>query len=94
MLRDGDLAKQFIERELGELDRPTERMCELRETLRAYLEHSQSVSTTAALRRRNRKTIERQLRSAEQLIHHPVSDRSDEVLMALRVAEILRPRAS
>jgi GGDEF-like domain len=92
LLRDGDLAKGFIERELGELDRPSERMRELRETLRAYLEHSQSVSSTAALRRRDRKTIERQLRSAEQLIHHRVSDRSDEVLIALRVAEILRHR--
>jgi hypothetical protein len=65
-------------------------MRELRETLRAYLEHSQSVSATAALRRRDRKTIERQLRAAEQLIQHHVSDRSDEVLIALRVADILR----
>jgi hypothetical protein len=90
VLRDGDLAKEFIERELGELAGPTERMCELRETLRAYLEHSQSVSATAALRRRDRKTIERQLRWAEQLIQHRVSERSDEVLIALRVADILR----
>jgi GGDEF-like domain len=92
VLRDDDLANGFIQRELRELDRPSERMCELRDTLRTYLEHSQSVSTTAALRRRDRKTIERQLRSAEQLIHHPVSDRSEEVLLALRVAEILRHR--
>ena len=92
VLRDDDLAKGFIERELGDLAGPSERMRELRETLRAYLEHSQSVSATAALRRRDRKTIERQLRSAEQLIHHPVSDRSDEVLIALRVAEILGHR--
>jgi hypothetical protein len=90
VLRDGDLAKGFIEHELGDLDLPSERMRELRETLRAYLEHSQSVSATAALRRRARKTIERQLRSAEHLIHHPVSDRSDELLVALRVAEILQ----
>lgn len=90
VLRDGDLAKDFVERELGELAHPGERMRELRETLRAYLEHSQSVSATAALRRRDRKTIERQLRSTEQLIHHRVSDRSDAVLVALRVTEILR----
>jgi hypothetical protein len=89
LLRDGDLANGFIERELGELARPTDRMRELRETLRAYLEHSQSVSATAAVRRRDRKTIERQLRSAEQLLHHRVSERTDAVLTALRVAEIL-----
>jgi GGDEF-like domain len=92
VLRDGELAKGFIERELGELDDPNERMRELRATLRAYLEHSQSVSATAALRRRDRKTIVRQLRSAERLIRHRVSDRSDELLMALRVADILRQR--
>lgn len=90
VLRDADLAEEFIKRELGELHLPTERMRELRETLRAYLEHSQSVSSTAALRKRDRKTIERHLRSAEQLIRHRVSDRSDAVLTALRVAEILR----
>lgn len=93
LLRDGDLARGFIERELGELDHPSERMGELRETLRAYLEHGQSVSATAAVRRRDRKTIERQLRSAELLIHRRVSDRCDELMIALRIADILRHRA-
>jgi hypothetical protein len=93
LLRDSDLARGFIERELGELDDPSERMGELRETLRAYLEHGQSVSATAAVRSRDRKTIERQLRSAEMLIRHRVSDRSDDVLVALRTADILRHRA-
>jgi hypothetical protein len=68
-------------------------MRELRGTLRAYLEHGQSVSATAAVRRRDRKTIERQLCSAELLIHHRVSDRCDELLIALRIADILRHRA-
>ena len=92
VLRDGDLAKGFVERELGELDRPSERTRELRATLRAYLEHGQSIATTAALRRRDRKTIVRQLRAAERLIDHTVSDRSDELLIALRIADILRRR--
>jgi hypothetical protein len=68
-------------------------MGELRETLREYLEHGQSVSATAAVRRRDRKTIERHLRSAELLIHHRASDRCDELLIALRIADILRHRA-
>jgi hypothetical protein len=93
LLRDSDLAMAFLERELGELNDPSERMRELRETLRAYLEHGQSVSATAAVRRRDRKTIERQLRSAELIIDHRVSDRSDELLIALRLADILRRRA-
>ena len=90
LLRDGELAKEFVERELGELDDAGERMGELRATLRAYLEHGQSISATAALRGRDRKTIVRQLRAAERLIDHTVSDRSDELLVALRMAEILR----
>jgi sugar diacid utilization regulator len=94
LLRDSDLAKGFIERELGELDDPGERMGELRKTLRAYLEHGQSVSATAAVRSRDRKTIERQLRSAELLIHHRVSDRCDDLLVALRIADIFRHRVA
>jgi hypothetical protein len=93
LLRDGDLATGLIARELGDLDDPSERMGELRETLRAYLEHGQSVSATAATRGRDRKTIERQLRSAERLINHRVSDRCDELLVALRLADILRHNA-
>jgi hypothetical protein len=93
VLRDGELAKDFVQRELGELDRPSEHTHELRATLRAYLEHSQSIAATAALRRRDRKTIVRQLRAAERLIDHTVSDRSDELLLALRLAEILNRRA-
>jgi sugar diacid utilization regulator len=92
VLRDGELAKGFVERELGELDQPTERMDELRTTVRAYLENSQSISAAAALRQRDRKTVVRQLRSAERLIHHRVSERSDELLMALRITDILRSR--
>jgi hypothetical protein len=90
LMRDSDLAREFIERQLRGLDDPSERMRELRETLRAYLEHGQSVSATAAVRRRDRKTVERQLRSAEGLIDHRVSDRCDELLIALRIADILR----
>lgn len=92
LLRDDELARGFIERELGELDDPSERMGALRETLRAYLENGQSVSATAAVRRRDRKTIERQLRAAEMLVGHRVSDRCDDLLIALRLADILRQR--
>jgi hypothetical protein len=90
VLRDVHLAKAFIARELGDLDRPSERMRELRATLRAYLEQGQCVSAAAALRRRDRKTIQRQLRSAERLLDRCVRDRSDELLIALRTADILR----
>lgn len=92
VLRDNSLAKEFVERELGDLDRSNERMSELRATLRVYLEQGQSVSTTAVLRQRDRKTIQRQLRSAERLIRHYVHDRSGELLIALQAGDILRRR--
>jgi DNA-binding PucR family transcriptional regulator len=65
-------------------------MHELRVTLRAYLEHGQRVSAAAALLRHDRKTIQRQLHFAEQLLNHCVRDRSGELLIALRAADILR----
>jgi hypothetical protein len=93
VLRDEELAKGFVDRELGELDDGGERTHELRATLRAYLYHGHSIAATAALRRRDRKTIVRQLRAAERAIQHRVTDRCDELLIALRIAEILRRRA-
>ena len=92
LVKDRQLAHYFIERELRELDQAGERMTELRATVRVYLEHGQNVSAAAAVRRRDRKTIQRQLRAAERLIHHDVRERSSEVLVALRASEILRNR--
>jgi hypothetical protein len=89
LLRDRRLSQGFVERELGELAGPGERTRELRATLRAYLEHGQCVSTTAALLRRDRKTIQRQLQSAQELLRRCVSDRSGELLIALRTADIV-----
>jgi hypothetical protein len=90
LLRDRGLAQRFVARELRELAGPGERMHELRATLRAYLEHGQRVSAAAALLRHDRKTIQRQLHFAEQLLNHCVRDRSGELLIALRAADILR----
>jgi sugar diacid utilization regulator len=92
LLRDRNLAHGFVERELGELAGPIERLCELRATVRAYLENGQCVSTTASLLRRDRKTIQRQLQAAEQILGRCVRDRSGELLIALRTAEILGRR--
>jgi hypothetical protein len=90
LLRDRGLAQRFVARELRELAGPGERMHELRATLHAYLENGQCVSATAALLRRDRKTIQRQLHFAEQLLNHCLRDRSGELLIALRAADILQ----
>jgi hypothetical protein len=89
LLRDRGLAQRFVARELSELAGAGERMHELRATVRAYLEHGQCVSATAALLRHDRKTIQRQLHLAEQLLNHCLRDRSGELLIALRAADIV-----
>lgn len=89
--RDPDLAQSFVERELGVLARPTERMEQLRSTLCAYLEHGQSVSAAAAALQCDRKTIQRRLHAAEQLLCRYVDDRSGELLVALRTIGLLSP---
>lgn len=87
--RDPDLARSFVDRELGALARPDERMRQLRSTVCAYLEHGQSVSAAAAALRCDRKTIQRRLHAAEQLLCRYVDDRSGELLVALRTIDLL-----
>jgi hypothetical protein len=91
LLRDRSAARAFVDHELAGLVGPGERMRELRATLRVYLEHGQRVSTTAALLRRDRKTVQRQLQSAEELLQRCIPDRSGELLIALRTADVLGP---
>lgn len=90
--RDPDLARSFVDRELGALGRPGERMGQLRSTVCAYLEHGQSVSAAAAALGCDRKTIQRRLHAAEQLLCRYVDDRSGELLVALRTINLLSPR--
>lgn len=90
LLREPFLAHSFVERELGVVARPDQRMQELRVTLCAYLEHGQSVSAAAASLRCARKTIQRRLHAAERLLRRHVDDRSGELLVALRMTDLLR----
>jgi PucR C-terminal helix-turn-helix domain/GGDEF-like domain len=89
--REPDLARSFVDRELRVLARPDERTQQLRATLCAYLEHGHSVSATAAALRCDRKTIQRRLHAAEQLLRRHVDDRSGELLVALRTIDLLLP---
>jgi hypothetical protein len=89
--REPNLARNFVDRELGVLARPDQRMRQLRATLCAYLEHGQSVSAAAASLQCDRKTIHRRLHAAERLLCRHVDDRSGELLVALRTVDLVRP---
>jgi hypothetical protein len=87
LLRDASLAHLFINRELGALGATDSRATTLRQTLRVYLEHRQSVSTTAAMLGHDRKTIQRRLATVEGILPTALNERSAEVRIALRLVD-------
>lgn len=89
--REPGLARSFVDRELRVLARSDERTRQLRATVCAYLEHGHSVSAAAAALRCDRKTIQRRLHAAEQLLRRHVDDRSGELLVALQTIDLLLP---
>lgn len=84
--RDPAIAADFVARQLRALATTDERHGRLRETLRVYLEHGQSIKRSAALLGLHYETVRRHLEAAEQCLRHPVDERSAEVLLALRLA--------
>jgi PucR C-terminal helix-turn-helix domain len=88
LLRDRDLARMFLDRELGELAAAGQREAELRHVARTYLESGQSTVATASKLGCNRRTVERKLKQAERLMGHLLWQRSAEVLLALMLANL------
>jgi DNA-binding PucR family transcriptional regulator len=88
-LRDEIAAKELVVRELGALGADDPRSAVLRETLRVYLESSSNASAAAALLGVNDRTVAYRLRGIEDLLGHPVSTRSLELRLALRLEPLL-----
>jgi hypothetical protein len=88
-LRDEIAAKELVVRELGPLGADDPRSAVLRETLRVYLESSSNASAAAALLGVNDRTVAYRLRGIEDLLGHPVSTRSLELRLALRLEPLL-----
>jgi len=83
LLRDHAAAQVFATEELGGLLGSGRQVSVLRETVRAYLAcHLDSTSTARQLRV-HRNTISRRLRQAEELLGHPLGERTSEVSAAL-----------
>jgi hypothetical protein len=89
LIRDPEVARIFVACELGGLAADTDRCRRLRATLRVHLESGQKIAGTANLQRVARKTVHRHVYAAEELLGHWIGERSAEVLLALRLFDLL-----
>jgi DNA-binding PucR family transcriptional regulator len=88
-MRDEAAARELVARELGPLAADDARSATLRETLQAYFETSSNASAAAALLGVNDRTVAYRLRGIEDLLGYPVSTRSLELRIALRLRALL-----
>jgi hypothetical protein len=91
--RDPALAAMFLSRELGALARDRRHERELRNVLRTYLESGHNTVSASSAVGYCRRTVERKIRQAEELLGHPARHRSGELLIALRLIELTGPQA-
>ena len=88
----GERARWFAEEMLGGLSGGSERVAELRETLRVYLASGRSPQQAAALLHVSRNTVSYRIKRAEELLGHPLSGDLLELRLALEIARTM-PRA-
>lgn len=88
-LRDPELARQFVRRELGPLAEPDERSEMLRETLSVYFRCGHNGASAAAALEIHDRTVLYRIRSIERRLGYPISERRDELGMALRLAPLV-----
>lgn len=82
-------ARDFVAGELGPLAGRGETSQRLAGTLRAYLEENASPRRTAHRLGVHENTIANRVRAAEELLGGPVEERTAELLVALRLAELV-----
>lgn len=88
-LQDPGLARQFVRRELGPLADSDERSEMLRETLSAYFRSGHNGASAAAALKIHDRTVLYRVRSIEKRLGYPISERRDELGMALRLAPLV-----
>ena len=87
---DLDQARAFVVRELGPLATDDDSALRLAATLRVYLEERSSPSRTARRLGVHANTIPNRIRAIEDLLGHPADSRVAELLVALRLAPLVR----
>lgn len=84
-----DLVGDFVVAELGPLAQPDERARQLRETLRVYFDAGQNAVAAAAQLKIVDRTVAYRIQSAEKERGRPITDRTLELCVALRLADLL-----
>jgi len=93
LLRDIDRAEEFVREELGSLAGDDPANVKLRETVEAWFKTGSNIGTAAALGIHEH-TVRNRLRKAEETIGCPLSERSTELEVALRLRAALEKVAS
>jgi DNA-binding PucR family transcriptional regulator len=86
--RDPELARGFVESQLGSLSSNEERYRSLRETLRVYLEERGSPAATAARLRLHRNTVVKRIEKIEESLETPIDRGSLNLRVALELSRI------
>ncbi|MBS1675995.1 MAG: helix-turn-helix domain-containing protein [Actinobacteria bacterium] len=88
-------ARNFVARELGEIDEETNTARRIRETLTAYFAAEHNAASAAAGLGIHQQTVANRLRAAEEMLGHSIGSRRVELELALRLrAALTRPADS
>jgi DNA-binding PucR family transcriptional regulator len=90
---DLDHARDFVLRELGPLAADDDDTLRLAGTLSVYLEERSSPRRTAERLGVHPNTVANRIRAAQELLGEPIEDRVSELLVALRLAAVVRGKA-
>jgi DNA-binding PucR family transcriptional regulator len=88
LLQNDDLARSFVESELGELAADTSEAARLRDTLEASFRFGSHVAAAEHLQLHEH-TVRNRLHRAEELLGHPLSERRTELQVAVRLVRLL-----
>ncbi len=91
---DAARAARFCRQELGRLLADDDRARRLRRTLLCYLQSSSSPRQTAARLGVHENTVVNHVHAAEEMLGHALSERPGELIVALRLAPLIRGGAS
>jgi DNA-binding PucR family transcriptional regulator len=89
--KDSELARAFVEAQLGSLSSDEGRYRGLRETLRVYLEERGSPAATAARLRLHRNTVVKRIEKIEESLDTPIDRGSLNLRVALELSRISPP---
>ncbi len=88
---DLEQARDFARRELGGLAGDTDEASRLAATVQVYLEEGSSARRAASHLGVHENTVKNRIRTAEELIGHPITTRVAELLLALRIGALADP---